>query len=329
MQESREFIIDDKLKISSYKYSKVSTGMPQNGIYERSKFTIDVQTGQINGLLSATHEAFSKHLPLILTPDIILITIMQSLGVCIAQDPKSFYDISSKYDITMRDDSLNLTPESIPVWSKAFQTFNSMIQSKFNQNFPSCNFTTSTSTSIAVSHIVVMDIMQPFAKYTAMSYCGIPSIILKGTLEDWLKLQSYGKDLLDMYSEQLGWWLNDLQDFLKSFVDLYQGTLNDVTKFQSFYKFESHSGGDTVTGDILNLFPYVLKINSKEYNRRIDEKYTIIFEQIPTLLSNVPITFKTAFTTTELEVVAGVIDVIQDETSSGLEAVPFWSLAKK
>ena len=192
MQESKHIVIDDTIKNSKHKYDMESTNMPPDGIFERSSVTIKTNTEDINGLLNATHEAFSKHVPLTLTPDVILITIMQSLGICIAQEPDSFYDTSKQYDITMRDDNLTLSPNAKDIWASAFATFDSMIEEKFNQKFPFCNFTTSTSTSIAVSHIVVMDIMQPFAKYSAGSFCGIPSIILKGTLNDWIQLQLYG-----------------------------------------------------------------------------------------------------------------------------------------
>ena len=51
------------------------------------------------------------------------------------------------------------------------------------------DFSTSTQDDIIVSKLALMGAMQHYFSYTADFRCGIPSVNLLGTLDDWKKLE--------------------------------------------------------------------------------------------------------------------------------------------
>ena len=49
-------------------------------------------------------------------------------------------------------------------------------------------FTTSTVATIAAANISIMDTFQDLYEYRLVTKCGIPKIIINGTVEDWKKI---------------------------------------------------------------------------------------------------------------------------------------------
>jgi hypothetical protein len=52
-----------------------------------------------------------------------------------------------------------------------------------------CNFSTSTPTDRLVSKIMLLGSMKEYFTYRMTTFCGIPSIMLKGTLQDWKEIR--------------------------------------------------------------------------------------------------------------------------------------------
>ena len=87
-----------------------------------------------------------------------------------------------------------------------------------------------------------------------MTCCGIPSITLQGTKEDWISIKSRATAALSHF--ELDWWLPELLPVLDHFIGTFDGMID--TKFwESIYKFENESGGPYTSGWINVFFPYL------------------------------------------------------------------------
>jgi hypothetical protein len=86
-----------------------------------------------------------------------------------------------------------------------------------------------------------------------MSLCGIPSITLLGTPDDWRRVRDRARVLGEF---GLGGWVAALEPVLDQFVAAATGEV-DPAFWRSFVKKNNMSGGPYVTGWINVLFPFL------------------------------------------------------------------------
>ena len=104
----------------------------------------------------------------------------------------------------------------------------------------------------AAAEVVLLDAMQSYFEYRCYTGCGIPSITLEGTDDDWKTLA----DRVQGFREfGLGSWLDVLSPILDQFARASQGDV-DPAFWRSIYKFNSMSGGAVINGWITAFFPY-------------------------------------------------------------------------
>ena len=320
---SKVFVVDEEIKSEKFLFDTHKSAMSTDGPgqCEAKCVRIDSNSANLNGLIAATHLSFSAHVPLQLSPDIIWITVMQSLAICIKQEPDDFKDFFPKetVEIVVRNDNLTMNAESTDEWSDVIDKFTMQLDNKIDNELlalSQIDFSTSTPMTKTVANISLMGIVDPYVSFTAFSMCGIPSIYLDGEYNDWEALWLRCKQLKVMFPK-LHWWLNKLQDLLAHFLDY----TTHKTYWQSFYKHESGSGGDTVDGHINKLFPYVTN-SSGQYVR--NEFESTNFNSFPTLISSTRITWNKMGNTTPLNVVGGISDVCQDTTTYAVRPVCGW-----
>jgi hypothetical protein len=104
----------------------------------------------------------------------------------------------------------------------------------------------------AAAEVVLLDAMQRYFKYSGSSACGIPTIALEGTPEDWKGLAERAQGFRELGLER---WFDALSPMLDQFARASQGDV-DTTFWRSLYKYDSWSGGSTITGWIIAFFPY-------------------------------------------------------------------------
>ena len=221
----------------------------------------DIRDQISHGLLFATHKSFCLHLPLVLKPDHIAITIMQSLSLAINQNPEQFKTtLGAAKDALKKQLTVNLgqSSQSENVWNRAFDNFRIAISEEFGDHIVShglCDYSTSCWATRNVSNIVLMDTYSSVAEFKVRFYCGIPIVHLLGTKEDWDTLFLRVKRLSAIF-QSLEWWFERLIPVIENIVNLWSGEPN--TKWwKSFYSYRNSSGGHHVTGHINALFPYV------------------------------------------------------------------------
>lgn len=98
-----------------------------------------------------------------------------------------------------------------------------------------------------------MDTYQRYFDYRMMCVCGIPTVTLEGTEEDW---QCMRERIEALATFDLGWWTSKLAPILDELVATARGN-PDRTFWQAIYKPQKVYVSKMATGWITDLFPYL------------------------------------------------------------------------
>lgn len=273
-------------------------------------------------LIAAVHGAFAWHRPLCLSPDIIWLTVLQGLAIHVSQNAEQlrgrFVAHEGKLKITVRrDDFIKGSPEN--PWPEVFTAFSEQIRQYIGDSHRLivANFSTTGPVERAASEIALLDVMQSYFSYELESLCGIPSINLEGTVDDWVSIV----DRVRQFSEYgLDWWIAPLLPILDHFVNAARGSV-DRKFWESIYKFHGPKGSGTphVTGWISAFFPYVNTDCGFSRNatlRDFGQSRRLQKENFPRLPSKAPFKWRVGIppseTVFDMEFIGGLIGVAQD-----------------
>jgi hypothetical protein len=219
-------------------------------------------------LASAVYDAFYKHFPLRLNPNIVWLTIVQGFATYVNENAEAlrdkFVSHKGKQTITIqRGDFRYGSPAND--WASVFPQFADAIEARTKagiRELLESNFSNTTATDRACSHIALMDVCQSYFAYRMCSGCGIPRIDLLGTVEDWRLLRTKAEALKQFVPQgegHLSVWLGALLPALDHFVAAAEGS-PDVAFWGSVCNLCGASGiiGSPVTGWVSVLFPYLL-----------------------------------------------------------------------
>ena len=170
--------------------------------------------------------AFAEHRPVKISPDAIWLLICQQFGEYVKQNAEQLRDKFVSHDGTMDlvvESKSDLFAKDAD-WQVVMDEFSKQIEKNTKSdivNTIKANFTTTGSSERIASEVTLMKVVKPYFKYTVIySGCGIPSITLEGTPEDWQKVLDKTKTL-SQYG--LEWWTSDLEVILKEFVKASEG----------------------------------------------------------------------------------------------------------
>ena len=215
-----------------------------------------------HSLAGAVHTAYAGHLPLILSPDHIWVTILQGVGIHNSQSGQQCYDQESLSDAgSVVCDSWNSVASSVQFGLDA--------KLPVEVTIPFLPFST---TSGAANMAAMTALATPYEDnrcYDTKTYCGIPNITLSGTPQDWELLQKKVESLLSNCS--LDWWLCALTPVLAEFVSASKGQ-EDVSFWRNIYRFkpdqpQEGSGCWEASGWITTLYPYITQRTKGLYHR--------------------------------------------------------------
>jgi hypothetical protein len=239
-----------------------------------------------NHFVQTALSCFKAHFNLALYPDQLMLVLFQGVSNHFKTNidkygplflNKNVIDSQKKGEkskIVVIDDTL-IRGSADNNWEKNFPKFQQQIEEHMTglsgqRNFH-LNFSTSNETTKISAVICLMDTFQEFFDYEVQTLCGIPKVTLLGTLQDWenikFKVNELAKGL------ELDWWLNKLNPILDSIVKSFKNPKSkESTKFwDSFFKYESGSGGSHIDGWINSLFPYIQykgEMKQSQFNAR-------------------------------------------------------------
>ena len=100
-------------------------------------------------------------------------------------------------------------------WGEAIESWTDQIKEHVGETIHDalkCDFSTTDQASRIASLIVMMDIFESYFKYELMGICGIPSITLTGTSEDWDRMAAKVQHLRCF---EIDWWLDKLKPLVE------------------------------------------------------------------------------------------------------------------
>jgi hypothetical protein len=272
-----------------YSYGKNSTRMRDaqasdtlEGAWQKLGGTIDAMSPKPPGcvevftkqnlFVKAVHAAFFDHHPLILSPDIIWVTIAQGLANHVDQNAEAlrsqFVHHEGKKEIEIsRTDFVKGSP--VNDWAGVFPEFSAKIKENTvagTVELIESDFTTTGPVERIVSHITLMEVVQHYFSYSVACGCGFPSITLKGTPEDWEKIRGKAESLRKY---GLDWWLSGLLPVLDQFVEAARGR-PDIDFWRSLCMIDTGSSFpvyEPLTGWVQVFFPYLIEPGCDDFNR--------------------------------------------------------------
>lgn len=292
-----------------------------------------VTHGATHPVLAAVGMAFAQHRPLVLTPDAVWLTIAQGVAQHVRLNAERLRGRLVRHDGRKRLTLLTgSVPESPSEWAAAVGGFRALLAEEVGDGRArlfECNFSTSGEVERIASQIVLLDAYSPYFSFMMVAICGIPSITLTGTVDDWTAI----RERIDVIAElDLEDWCRSLRPVADQFVRAARGDV-DVAFWRRIYNPGDAYGGDVITGWVTRLYPYVeatgtfdrpnpmlaLPIDEpKLLTKSNKDKYSgpgLRSSEIPATVSrvNVRVVDQRSSTHKNIDLVAGVIAVAQDE----------------
>jgi hypothetical protein len=286
----------------------------------------------IHPFVNAAHLAFDDHFELALSPDDVWLCIAQAFAHHVDVNSEQLRDRFVRHEgkaaITVyRDGFVKGSPDNN--WPGVFNEFSDAIAEHIGnqRNLIVADFSTTGSIEKAASEVVLMSAMRNFFEYIVVTRCGIPRVTLLGTPADWLAIKQRAEILSEYGLEP---WIRELSPILAQLCEAAAGR-PDRAMWKSFYKFESGSGGDSVSGWINVLFPFIRRqgADQLEPNPFVSSwrgGYGPEPAAFPTGLSIAPFIWQYLGTSLPMEFVAGFVGVSQDTTTLAVRPAIGWAV---
>lgn len=217
-----------------------------------------------NVFIQTLHRAFDEHRPLMLSPDIIWLTICQGVAIHINENIDSLEEVIFKkqkpQELVVRNDSLLVDNAQWAEVLSLLQNDVEMYMEKEYGDFFVPQFSTTTRATTTVYRITALHSFKEVFTYISESGCGIPSISLTGTRNDWVRIYDKLKYLSDF---GLDFWREELEPIIQEFIHVYDGQINREF-WNDIYKDMVEYNGMYISGWCLKLFPYTEGIEFSE-----------------------------------------------------------------
>lgn len=231
-----------------------------------------VDTAPSHPLIAALHLAFAEHRPLVLTPDVIWLTLTHGLARHVERYADELRHQLVPHDgketvVVIRDDFVRGTPEN--PWTEVFDTFSRHLMSVLGRETHElivADFSTTGLCERAASEVTLMDVAQSYFHFEVHTRCGVPAFRLEGTEDDWIALAAR---VAKWRAFDLDEWLDPLTPVLDHFVRAARGQV-DREWWDSIYKWKRArgSGAAFVNGWISRLFPYLVDREARRKTHR-------------------------------------------------------------
>jgi hypothetical protein len=145
-------------------------------------------------------------------------------------------------------------PTDAASWTDATARFAKLLADEIDDaDLFACDFSTSTEVERTVGRIVLLDAYSPYFALWMVCICGIPSITLTGTVEDWRRIRARVDAVAGFGLER---WCRSLAPITDEFVRAASGDA-DPRFWERIYNPVDAYGGDHITGWIARFYPYL------------------------------------------------------------------------
>jgi hypothetical protein len=142
--------------------------------------------------------AYNHHLPLRLSPDVVWLTIVQSVAKFIEDSGETYRDTLvlhavGKMMLTVHVPAEWERSDALIEWDAVLDAIRSLIATHARPDVAeafSPAFTTTTLVSTTAATVCLMSALQTFFDMSMTTSCGIGEVYMDGTVEDWVQLQN-------------------------------------------------------------------------------------------------------------------------------------------
>jgi len=288
--------------------------------------------GGDNPFVSMVCLAYAEHRPIVLSPDIMWILICNGFSQYVNNDPDKFRDYlvshEGKKKLEIRTNLETTTAQKV-------EMFAALIGENTKGDLDelmTCNFSTTGMVEHMVSQITLMDAVKPYFEFVErMAGCGIPSVTLEGTPDDWKLLRKKTRELGNYGVKE---WTDRLDPILKEFVAASEGKPNVEFWWNMAIKgrpldFHLKSDGCIPLYDGTKFDGWFLEFIPFDSFGKRPEKIAYGHD-LPTVMTSVPVTqhieddFGNVIQTNHLEVRAGIVGLTQDVETKTLRPEIGW-----
>jgi hypothetical protein len=205
-----------------------------------------------NGLVHSAIDAYNNHYHLTIRPDDVWISIITQLSFYINAHAEELSEKFVKHK-GKKELKVMLPPSTIDnidftfMSLKMTELLDENLVDKELKNWILPAFSTTTLVDTTVSAIVMMASMKSYFGYCCETFCGIPSVTLDGTKQDWLEVQNR-LNKLDEFGEQTRLWATMLKPVLAKFIAAFDGETDDAFWGHIASPFHMGSGSPTLGG---------------------------------------------------------------------------------
>ncbi|GAA3293153.1 hypothetical protein GCM10020218_069510 [Dactylosporangium vinaceum] len=147
----------------------------------------------VHPLLSAVVRAFAEHRPLVLSPDAVWLTIAQGVAQHIRLHAEELRPrlVGHAGRKRLALEINGPVPRDAAGWSRLAGSFAELLAAEVHDDaLFACDFSTSTDVERTAGRVVLLEAYSPYFSLWLKTICGIPSITLTGTVEDWQRIRA-------------------------------------------------------------------------------------------------------------------------------------------
>ena len=198
------------------------------------------KTSLIAGLILA----YKNHYPITISPDMIWLLILQGYSRFMEKYSELVREkyVNFEGQKALHVKRLGIFPETatMEVWRGIIQEFTQKIEDNVGKEVVSnlkSDFSTTNPVALTTSQVSIMSAMKQYFTYSVlMGGCGISSITLEGSLEDWKKIKS---KLEFLSGKAMKWWTKHLLPIIDNIIEtknFYQKNNSINKKLVEFWK---------------------------------------------------------------------------------------------
>ncbi|KAF8536740.1 hypothetical protein BDD12DRAFT_849770 [Trichophaea hybrida] len=190
-----------------------------------------------NGLVYCCIESYNKHHNLVLRPDDVWHTIISQFSLYVNANSEKmrsyFVDHEGKRELEVRAIGSRYSVDFGEMAKSMGKLLDENIKDKSLLDWVLPSYSTSTPNDTIIGSILMMCTLKKYFSYKFMIMCGIPSITLLGTQDDWINLHTRLDKLLEFGPESehpdLHAWHSLLSPTITHFVNAFEVFSLDAT----------------------------------------------------------------------------------------------------
>ena len=209
---------------------------------EKTEFWNYGKKSLIRGLMLA----YENHYPITVSPDMILILFLQGYSRFMEKYSEKFrnqyVNFEGKKELSVKRNGITPEKATSEIWQGIVDEFTTKIKESVGEDIISnleSNFTTTKPVHLTTSQLSIMSSMKQYFTYkVVMCVCGISSIKLEGSLEDWQKIKKKF-EFLSKKEFGLNWWTESLIPIIDKIIEtkIYYNQNKDINyELRTFWK---------------------------------------------------------------------------------------------